>query len=99
MGNGLPKLLGKFGTILADPPWRFDNRTGKVAPEHGRLRRYQTMSLEEICDLPVVEHTAEKSHLYLWVPNALLKEGFAVMESWGFNYKTNLIWYKVRKDG
>ena len=99
MKNPLPGLSGRFGTILADPPWRFSNRTGKVAPEHGRLRRYQTMSLEEICDLPIAQHAADKSHLYLWVPNALLQEGFEVMERWGFTYKTNLIWYKVRKDG
>lgn len=96
---GLPGLNGKFGTILADPPWRFDNRTGKVAPEHQRLRRYPTMSIEEICELPVGVHAAEKSHLYLWVPNAFLREGLDVLTAWGFTYKTNLVWSKVRKDG
>ncbi|QBK30019.1 MT-A70 family methyltransferase [Roseitalea porphyridii] len=88
-----------FSTILADPPWRFQNRTGKIAPEHRRLSRYDTMTLDDICDLPVslvAEHTA---HLYLWVPNALLPEGLRVMESWGFQYKSNIIWHKVRKDG
>lgn len=95
----LPGLTARFGTILADPPWRFINRTGKVAPEHGRLRRYQTMSLDEICGMPVAAHAADKSHLYLWVPNALLKEGFDVLDAWGFKYKTNIVWYKVRKDG
>lgn len=100
MNQGLPGLTGsQFGTILADPPWRFTNRTGKVAPEHCRLRRYPTMSLDEICAMPVAEHAADKSHLYLWVPNALLKEGFDVLEAWGFTYKTNIVWYKKRKDG
>jgi N6-adenosine-specific RNA methylase IME4 len=89
----------RYGTILADPPWRFTNRTGKMAPEHRRLRRYRTMSLEEIVALPVAPLAREKSHLYLWVPNALLAEGLAVMKAWGFTYKTNLVWYKVRKDG
>jgi len=89
----------KFGTILADPPWKFINRTGKMAPEHKRLYRYQTMTNEEIINLPVKELTLPKAHLYLWVPNALVKLGLEVMESWGFTYKTNLIWYKVRKDG
>jgi N6-adenosine-specific RNA methylase IME4 len=56
------------------------------------------MSLEEIVNLPVASLAAPQSHLYLWVPNALLKEGLAVMEAWGFTYKTNLVWYKVRKD-
>lgn len=89
----------KYPTIYADPPWRFQNRTGKMAPEHKRLNRYSTMSLEEIQQLPVSQVAAEKSHLYLWVPNALLPEGLAVMEAWGFEYKSNLIWEKVRKDG
>ncbi|MBN2759476.1 MAG: S-adenosylmethionine-binding protein [Rhodobacteraceae bacterium] len=89
----------KFQTILADPPWQFQNRTGKMAPEHKRLARYPTLSLEEICDMPVEALAGDPAHLYLWVPNALLPEGLKVMEHWGFNYKSNLIWYKVRKDG
>jgi N6-adenosine-specific RNA methylase IME4 len=88
-----------YATVLADPPWRFDNRTGKVAPEHGRLRRYHTMSLQDICELPVAERVANAAHLYMWVPNALLPDGLEVMKAWGFRYKSNLIWYKVRKDG
>lgn len=93
------KVTDRFSTILADPPWRFQNRTGKMAPEHQRLLRYPTMSLEEICELPVRQLAAAESHLYLWVPNALLAEGLDVMKRWGFTYKTNLVWYKVRKDG
>lgn len=89
----------KFKTILADPPWQFQNRTGKVAPEHRRLARYATMTLDDICGLPVEGVAAETAHLYLWVPNALLPEGLRVMEAWGFRYKSNLIWHKVRKDG
>jgi N6-adenosine-specific RNA methylase IME4 len=89
----------KYKTILADPPWQFQNRTGKMAPEHRRLSRYGTMKLEEIMALPVSEVSDEPSHLYLWVPNALLLEGLQVMEAWGFAYKTNLVWQKVRKDG
>ena len=89
----------KFATVLADPPWRFQNKTGKVAPEHKRLARYPTLTLAEIEDLPVEDVVEETAHLYLWVPNALLPEGLQVMQSWGFQYKTNLIWYKVRQDG
>ncbi|KAF0221951.1 MAG: MT-A70 family [Rhodospirillaceae bacterium] len=89
----------KFKTILADPPWRFQNQTGKVAPEHRRLNRYGTMTLDDIMALPVQEVTEDTAHLYLWVPNALLPEGLAVLRAWGFEYKTNLIWHKVRKDG
>jgi N6-adenosine-specific RNA methylase IME4 len=88
-----------FGAILVDPPWRFANSTGKVSPEHKRLHRYRTMSLEAIAALPVGGLARPRSHLYLWVPNALLAEGLEVMRSWGFTYKTNLVWYKTRRDG
>lgn len=89
----------KYKTIYADPPWQFQNRTGKVAPEHKRLTRYNTMKLEDIKQLPVSQAADERSHLYLWVPNALLPEGLEVMKAWGFEYKTNIIWEKIRKDG
>jgi N6-adenosine-specific RNA methylase IME4 len=89
----------KFSTILADPPWQFENRTGKMAPEHKRLARYPTLSLEEIKKIPVKEAAADTAHLYLWVPNALLSEGLEVLKAWGFTYKTNIVWYKIRKDG
>lgn len=93
------KVAGRFATILVDPPWQFQNRTGKMAPEHRRLLRYPTMEFEEILELPVRELAGARSHLYLWVPNALLHEGLEVMRQWGFTYKTNLVWYKIRKDG
>jgi N6-adenosine-specific RNA methylase IME4 len=93
-------LAGReYGCILADPPWQFTNRTGKIAPEHRRLSRYLTLTLEAICALPVQEVAAPVSHLYLWVPNALLPEGLTVMRAWGFTYKSNLVWHKIRKDG
>jgi N6-adenosine-specific RNA methylase IME4 len=92
-------LAGKFGAVLIDPPWRFTNRTGKMAPEHRRLRRYETLSFDEIAALPVGELALPRSHLYLWCPNALLPEGLRILAAWGFAYKTNLVWYKTRKDG
>lgn len=89
----------RFATVLADPPWRFANRTGKMAPEHRRLSRYETLSAEEIAALPVSRLVMDRAHLYLWVPNALLPEGLRVMKEWGFEYKTNVVWHKLRKDG
>jgi len=99
--NDLVTFVGeqKFKTILADPPWQFQNRTGKMAPEHKRLNRYATMHLDDIKALPVEQVADETCHLYLWVPNALLPEGLEVMKSWGFQYKSNIVWEKVRKDG
>ena len=95
----LPKIAGGFQTVLADPPWRFSNRTGKVAPEHRRLDRYSTMSLDAIKALPVSSTTARNAHLYLWVPNALLTDGLDVLHAWGFRYVSNIVWAKRRKDG
>jgi N6-adenosine-specific RNA methylase IME4 len=89
----------RFGCVLADPPWRFQNRTGKMAPEHRRLSRYGTMTLDDIMALPVNECAAARAHLYLWVPNALLPEGLGVMRAWGFAYKSNIVWHKIRRDG
>ena len=89
----------KFRTILADPPWQFQNRTGKMAPEHKRLNRYGTMTLDDILALPVAQLADDPAHLYLWVPNALLPEGLQVMQAWGFQYKSNIVWHKIRKDG
>ena len=89
----------RFATILADPPWRFTNRTGKMAPEHRRLSRYGTLTTQQICGLPVPQILVPTAHLYLWVPNALLAEGLQVMQAWGFEYKTNIVWHKRRKDG
>lgn len=89
----------RFRTVLADPPWQFQNRTGKVAPEHRRLSRYATMTLDDIKSLPIGEVCENTAHVYLWVPNALLPEGLAVMAAWGFQYKANVVWHKVRKDG
>lgn len=89
----------KFACVMADPPWRFTNRTGKVAPEHKRLARYPTMTLDDICALPVAEHLEDRAHCYMWVPNALLPEGLQVLSAWGFEYKSNIVWHKIRKDG
>lgn len=100
METTLASMPGRrFGAILIDPPWRFTNRTGKMAPEHKRLGRYDTMSFEEIARLPVERLAKSSSHLYLWCPNALLMEALTIMKAWGFTYKTNLVWHKVRKDG
>jgi N6-adenosine-specific RNA methylase IME4 len=95
----LPTVENSFKTVLADPPWRFTNRTGKASPEHRRLDHYSTLPLEEICALPVKEIVARDAHLYLWVPNALIPEGLKVMEAWGFRYVSNIVWAKRRKDG
>ena len=94
------KYAGRFGTILADLlHGALPIAQEKWLPEHKRLHRYETMSVDEICALPISKIAAEKSHLYLWCPNALLSWGLQTMDAWGFEYKTNIVWLKVRKDG
>jgi N6-adenosine-specific RNA methylase IME4 len=70
-----------------------------MAPEPKRLKRYPTLLLDEIKEIPVHLVANKDAHLYLWVPNALLNEGLEVMEAWGFKYKSNIICHKVRKEG
>ena len=70
-----------------------------MAPEHRRLARYDTMTTAEIAALPVAEVTDDRSHLYLWTPNALVPEAFEVLRAWGFTYKAMIVWHKIRKDG
>ena len=84
---------------MADPPWRFQNHSGKIAPEYKRMNRYGTLSLSDIKAMPISIVADDPAHLYLWVPNALLPEGLEVMNAWGFQYKSNIVWHKLRKDG
>lgn len=88
-----------FTKDVFEPALRYASRTGKMAPEHRGLSRYSTLTFQEIKEIPVALVSAEKSHLYLWVPNALLAEGLQVMQAWGFKYKSNIVWHKIRKDG
>jgi N6-adenosine-specific RNA methylase IME4 len=88
-----------FYTALGDPPYEFKNATGKNSPGHKRLHRYRTMPIDEICALPVSRIMASTAHIYLWCPNALLPYGLRIIPAWGFTYKSNIVWHKVRKDG
>jgi N6-adenosine-specific RNA methylase IME4 len=90
---------GQVGTIVADPPWSYGNTSTRGAAED----HYGTMSIEELCDLDpdpknpayvANVRAAEQSHLYLWSTAGHLPEAFRVMEAWGFEYKTYLVWVK-----
>lgn len=89
----------RFHTIYADPPWRFQNRSEKMAPEHKRLSWYATMTMDESFELPVATIAAEKSHLYLWCTNPCSQKGLETMQRWGSSYKSKIVWSKIRKDG
>lgn len=85
---------GKYGIVYADPPWRYDMKRGNgVAENH-----YPTMSIEEICALPVADLAARDSALFLWATFPQLNEAFRVMEAWGFKYKTlAFLWLKQNR--
>lgn len=85
-----PLPEGAFATIVADPPWRYDN-AGTRGSAQGH---YDTLTIEELCGIDVASRAADKSHLYLWTTAAHLPDAFRVMTAWGFEYKTYLVWVK-----
>lgn len=85
-----PLAEGIYRTICADPPWQYGNTSTRGAAED----HYPTMSISELCELPVEEWAHDEAHLYLWTTNGFLREAFDVMDAWGFVYKTTLTWVK-----
>ena len=81
----------QFGCIYADPPWQYDNKATRSAVE-GQYKG--TMSVDEICALPVADLGAEESHLHLWTTNGFLFDAARVIEAWGFTYKSVFVWVK-----
>lgn len=89
----LDDIPDTFKTIVIDPPWDWGDEGD--ADQLGRARpTYQTMSLPELCALPVARLANENAHLYLWITNRSLPKGFALLEAWGFRYVTCLTWVK-----
>lgn len=85
-----PLPEGVFRVVVADPPWQYGNKATRGAAED----HYSTMTIEELCALEVETRAADDAHLYLWVTNGFLREGFDVLAAWGFTYKTCLTWVK-----
>lgn len=79
-----------FPTIYADPPWAYRNESSRAAATN----HYPTLSLKQICDLPVSDLADENAHLHLWVTTPLLADGLAVIRAWGFRYKSCFVWAK-----
>jgi N6-adenosine-specific RNA methylase IME4 len=80
----------KFGTIYADPHWPYSNQATRASTDN----HYSTMTLEIIAALPIPQLTAEQAHLHLWTTNAFLFDSKALMEAWGFTYKSCFVWCK-----
>jgi N6-adenosine-specific RNA methylase IME4 len=94
----------KYNIIYADPPWQYnDKRSGagykNPSGAGGAEKHYPTMSLEQICDMPVENIADENCMLFLWTTSSLLDYGFEVVKRWGFSYKTmGFVWVKMTKD-
>jgi N6-adenosine-specific RNA methylase IME4 len=84
----------KYQIIYADPPWPYRENWGNGAVHH----HYESMSLEDICTLPIDQIADANCHLYLWVTNPLIAEGLRVTKEWGFEYKQLLTWIKTYRD-
>lgn len=80
----------KFSVIYADPPWEYDNSGFEMSAAN----HYPTMPTVNICKMKIP--SAENSICFMWVTNPLLTDGLEVMKSWGFEYKTNMVWVKDR---
>lgn len=81
----------KYGVVLADPPWNYNNAGCRGAAEN----EYPTMTDEAICDLPVSELAADNAALFMWTTWPKLQQGLDVIKAWGFDYVTGLPWIKV----
>ena len=83
-----------YDIIMADPPWRFATRSPKGITVKGAGGQYSTLSLADICDLPVTGLAAPNCLLWLWATNPMLPQAFEVMAAWGFTFKTAGHWSK-----
>lgn len=89
----------RYATIVADPPWEYDDWPNNPRPDvprrNSRSKPYPSMSVAEICALPVAALTARDSRLFLWTTNRYLHEAFEVIKAWGFKYVQTLVWHKT----
>ena len=89
-----PKIPeGKYNVIYADPPWTYRNTGVEGAVD----KEYPTMTIDELCKMPIKELLPQNAVLFLWVTNPILEECFPVIKSWDFSYKTNFCWFKKNK--
>jgi len=89
-----PLPTGKYRIIYADPPWRYGNMMPEYAPE--QADHYPTMTVSEICALPIADLAEDNAVLFLWVTSPILEESFQVIRAWGFQYKSSFVWDKIK---
>jgi N6-adenosine-specific RNA methylase IME4 len=90
--------VGKYRTIVADPPWQYEPHvrgTSSFGPRSDHALPYQQMTISEIAELPITDLAEDESHLYLWTTNRYLRAAFDLIEGWGFTFRQVLVWRKV----
>ena len=85
---------GKYQVLYADPPWPYNERQDEKNLYGNATYHYPTMSIEELKKMPVKELRGENSVLFMWVATHFLQESFEVIKSWGFDYKSQMVWVK-----
>ena len=83
--------IGIYSVIYADPPWSYDH---PISDSRRIENQYPTMSIDEICALDVPSISADDAILFLWVTTPMLEKGFRVLNAWGFEYRTSMVWVK-----
>jgi N6-adenosine-specific RNA methylase IME4 len=80
----------RFGCIYADPPWLYDNQGTRAATGN----HYDGLTVEQLCELPVKRLAADDAHLHLWTTNGFLFDCKRIMDAWGFEFRSSLVWVK-----
>lgn len=91
-----PLPTGKYRIFYADPPWKYGDSRDGLSTATGATTHYPTMSISELCALPILELAEDNAVLFLWVTSPILPESFRVIEAWGFKYKASFVWDKIR---
>jgi N6-adenosine-specific RNA methylase IME4 len=90
----VPVPTGKYRVLYADPPWEYGNTQPDYHPE--QRDHYRTMTMKELCEMPVADLAEDNAVLFLWVTSPILREAFDLIEAWGFGYKTSFVWDKIK---
>ena len=99
----LVRPLSGWATIVADPPWEYPDGFTKQSRTPGKWKAkeeryylaYPTLTVEEVCAMPIATLAADNCRLWLWATNRYLPDAFAVMRAWGFDYRQTLTWRKT----
>ncbi len=95
--NPSSTIEGKYRVIYADPPWEYNDKCDIGSIQSGGCEKhYSSMSIEELCSLPIENISEDNAVLFLWATSPLLEDAFKIVRAWGFRYKASFIWDKIK---